>query len=82
MTPNQLMTMGALGFAAFAVVYLTRGAGAPAVAVSPQPGQRQRDAGMADWNALLAGQAGTFNIPPGLSYSGLDTFLADYRSQP
>lgn len=54
MTQNQLMTWGAIGFAAFAVAYIARKP--QAGAISNQPGQQQRDAALADWNAQQAGQ--------------------------
>lgn len=48
-TTNQLMTGGAIAFAAFAVWHVTRKA--PAGALANQPGQQQRDAGLAEFNA-------------------------------
>lgn len=51
---NQLMTIGAVGFAAFAVWTITRKA--PAGAIANQPGQQQRDAGLAIWNTQQAAQ--------------------------
>lgn len=47
-TTNQLMTAGAIAFAAFAVWHVTRKA--PAGALANQPGQQQRDAGLAEFN--------------------------------
>lgn len=44
---NQLMTIGAIGFAVFAVWQVTRKAPG---AIANQPGQQQRDAGLATWN--------------------------------
>lgn len=54
MTTNQLMTWGAIGFAAFALAYITRRP--QSGAIGNQPGQQQRDAALADWNAMQAGQ--------------------------
>lgn len=49
---NQLMTIGAIGFAAFAVWHVTRKPGA----IANQPGQQQRDAGLATWAEQQAAQ--------------------------
>ena len=51
MTQNQLMTAGVIGFAAFALIYITRKPNKGPVA--SQPGQQQRDRGLADWFASL-----------------------------
>jgi hypothetical protein len=53
LTTNQLMTAGALAFAAFAVWQFTR---KPGQAIANQPGQQQRDAGLMAWNTLYAQQ--------------------------
>lgn len=55
MTLNQGMTVGAIGFALFALIYITRSR--PSGQVAKQPGQAQRDAGLFDWNNLLNSQA-------------------------
>ncbi len=55
MTSNQLFTWGAVAFAAFALVQFTRAQAAGQV-VANQPGQQQRDAGLAAWNGLLQEQ--------------------------
>lgn len=49
MNMNKVTTAAALAFAGFAVWYITRGAGAPIAAISPQPAQQRRDAGLAAW---------------------------------
>jgi hypothetical protein len=54
MTTNQLMTAGAIGFAAFAVWWISR---TPGQQVAAQPAQQQRDAGLAAWVATLDSQA-------------------------
>jgi len=46
MTSNQLMTVGAIGFAGFALWYIARKPGGQA---SSQPGQAARDAGLIGW---------------------------------
>jgi hypothetical protein len=46
MKTNQLMTAGAVAFAAFALWVVSRQTGSPVVAISPQPAQQQRDAGL------------------------------------
>jgi hypothetical protein len=52
MTTNQLMTWGAIGFAAFALYYITR----KPKPNTTQPGQQQRDAALAEWNAGVTDQ--------------------------
>lgn len=54
MTLNQGMTYGAIGFAIFALVFITRSR--PSGQVARQPGQAQRDAGLFQWNNLMATQ--------------------------
>lgn len=54
MTTNQAMTAGAVAFAAFALWYITR---KPGQALSVQPGQAQRDAGLAAFVNQLREQA-------------------------
>ncbi|WP_431257215.1 hypothetical protein ACQ86G_21520 [Roseateles chitinivorans] len=46
MNTNQLMTIGAVGFAGFALYYITR---TPGKTLASQPGQQQRDAGLQQW---------------------------------
>lgn len=46
MTGNQLMTVAAVGFAGFALYYITR---TPGKTLAAQPGQQQRDAGLQQW---------------------------------
>lgn len=58
MTTNQLMTYGAVGFAAFAIYYITR---TPGKTLASQPGQQQRDATLTRFHDLLTGQAALFN---------------------
>jgi hypothetical protein len=54
MTLNKAMTIGALGFAGFAVWHITR---KPAGDVVTQSAQRARDAGLVGWfNTLTAQQ--------------------------
>jgi hypothetical protein len=53
MTLNQLMTVGAIGFAGFALWHVTRKPAGDAVV---QPAQRSRDAGLANWFDTLASQ--------------------------
>jgi hypothetical protein len=55
MTLNQAMTVGAIGFAVFAVYFVTRKNVNDSAAT--QPGQVQRDAGLSLWNDQLNGQA-------------------------
>lgn len=57
MTTNQLMTAGAIGFAVFAVWWITRQQGGGAI--SNQPGQQARDAGLQAWNDQVSGQWNT-----------------------
>ncbi|HWI12107.1 MAG TPA: hypothetical protein VNU48_12315 [Burkholderiaceae bacterium] len=54
MNSNNLMTVGAVGFAGFALWWITR---KPGGAVTTQPAQQQRDIGLNSWNDLLTGQA-------------------------
>jgi hypothetical protein len=54
MTLNQAMTVGAIGFAGFAVWFITRKNVNGSAAV--QPGQLQRDAGLALWNTQINDQ--------------------------
>lgn len=49
MTLNQAMTVGAIGFAGFALWYITRGN--VNASAAGQPGQVQRDMGLALWNS-------------------------------
>lgn len=51
MTLNQAMSVGALGFAAFAVVVYMRTRKNVNDNAAGQPGQLQRDAGLAAWNS-------------------------------
>lgn len=54
MTQNQLLTGGAVAFAAFALWYITRRpSDAP---VSASPGQQQRDMGLIGWFRNLSQQ--------------------------
>lgn len=53
MTANKLMTYGAIAFAAFALYQFNR---RPGQAIANQPGQQQRDAGLAAWNDLQVSQ--------------------------
>lgn len=46
MTSNQLMTIGAVGFAGFALFYITR---TPGKTLANQPAQQQRDSGLQQW---------------------------------
>lgn len=50
MTQNQLMTAGAIGFAAFALLYVFK---SPAKVVAATPAQQQRDAGLSQWIDIL-----------------------------
>ena len=54
MTLNQAMTIGAIGFAGFALYFITRKNVNASAAV--QPGQVQRDSGLQLWNDQLNGQ--------------------------
>lgn len=54
LSTNQMLTLGAVAFAGFAVVQYRRAQSGTALA--NQPGQQQRDAGIAAWNSLQAGQ--------------------------
>jgi hypothetical protein len=53
MNTNQLMTAGAIAFAAFALWQFTR---KPGQAVANQPGQQARDVGLATWQEQYATQ--------------------------
>lgn len=53
-TLDMVLTGAALGFAGFAVWWISR---RPGGAVSPQPGQQQRDAGLQIFHGLLDQQA-------------------------
>lgn len=65
MTQDQILTAGAVGFALFAVLYVKKQAGAPVAAISNQPAQRQRDAGLASWLGTWDGQANMQYTGPG-----------------
>lgn len=67
MTTNKALTYGAVAFAAFAVWWITR---TPGKAVAMQPGQQQRDMGLANWVGLLDAQ----------SHEIYDRAYADYNS--
>jgi hypothetical protein len=54
MTTNKLMTAGAIGFAVFAVWFISR---TPGQAIAAQPGQQQRDIGLAAWVDTVNSQA-------------------------
>lgn len=54
MTTNQLMTAGAIGFAVFALYFVTKQQGGGAI--STQPGQQARDAGLQAWTDQQAAQ--------------------------
>jgi hypothetical protein len=54
MTQNQLLTGGAIGFAAFALWYILRQPGGGAIA--SQPGQQQRDLALIGWFQNLSEQ--------------------------
>lgn len=56
MTSNQLMTAGAIAFAAFAVWQISKKP--PGQAIANQPGQQQRDAGLATWGTQQSTQWG------------------------
>lgn len=58
MNTNQLMTIGAIGFAGYALWFITR---KPGGAVTRQPAQRQRDAGLTAWNDQLQAQENELN---------------------
>ena len=53
---SSVLTGVALALCAGAFILAARRAGAPVVAVSPQPAQRQRDAGLASWLDLQTQQ--------------------------
>ncbi len=55
MNVNTAMTVGAIGFAGFALWHITR---KPGGAVSAQPAPRQRDTGLTAWYDLQQTQAG------------------------
>lgn len=74
MTQNDLMTAGAVGFALFAVLYLKKQAGAPVAAVSAQPAQRQRDAGL----TLFLGNLQSQERLGTLTSSGLMSYGPDF----
>lgn len=67
MTQDQILIAGAVGFALFAVLYLKKQGGAPVAAISPQPAQRQRDAGLSTWLGGLNDQAGWTYTGPGFA---------------
>jgi hypothetical protein len=54
LTPQHLLTVGAVIFAGFALYEFTK---KPGGAVSSQPGQAQRDAGLSQWHDLTLQQA-------------------------
>lgn len=54
MNSNQLMTAGAIGFAGFALWYITR---KPGGAVTTQPAQQAQGAALVQWNDLLSTQS-------------------------
>lgn len=54
MTLNQGMTVGAIGFALFALVFIARTK--PSGQAAVQPGQAQRDAGLWAWSSLTSSQ--------------------------
>jgi hypothetical protein len=75
MNSNQLMTVGAVGFAGFALWWITRTKGA---VVAAQPAQAVRDFGLQSWVALQDAQQ--------LEMSQADVFnkthIADFFSFP
>ncbi|HWH83459.1 MAG TPA: hypothetical protein VNU71_14605 [Burkholderiaceae bacterium] len=54
MNTNSLMTVGAIGFAGFALWYITR---KPGGAVTMQPAQRAKDSALTLWNDLQVKQS-------------------------
>lgn len=73
MNTNQLMTVGAIGFAGFALWYITR---KPGGALPLQPAQQQRDAALVDWFDVLHEQEISITNPAfGLSQEHLAGFL-------
>ena len=54
MTSNHLMTAGAIGFAGFALWYITR---KPGGQLAAQPGQAARDLGLQSWMEQIDRQA-------------------------
>lgn len=58
MTQNQIMTIGAIGFAAFALLYVFK---TPGKTVAATPAQQQRDAGLGQWIDVLNNQQVTLD---------------------
>lgn len=62
MTSNQIMTIGAVGFAAFALLYVFK---TPGKTVAATTGQQQRDGGLGSWIDILNNQS--FSLDGGKS---------------
>lgn len=75
MTSNQLMTAAALGFAGFAVYYITRTPAKGAGTVTLD-GQRQRDQGLVSWFDTLNAQNAQFDNS---QWYGLASFTSALR---
>ena len=73
MNTNELTTAAAIGFAGFAVWYITR---KPGNQLATQPGQAARDTGLQAWNDLITGQYATFGAAPRFNGKTLDDILA------
>lgn len=72
MNMNQAMTVGAIGFAGFALWKITR---KPGGAVTAQPAQQARDTGLTAWNDLLNAQSMETNLSPYYSAAQLDAMF-------
>lgn len=66
MTQNEALTYGAVAFAAFTLFYVFRKT--PSKAVAAQPGQQQRDAGLADWLAIQDTARNAFTMEQGVNH--------------
>ena len=75
MTQNQVMTAAALGFAGFALFYITRTPAKGAGTVTNE-GQRARDQGLVQWFDTISQGERQFSLGP---VYGLDYFSSQFR---
>lgn len=66
MNSNQLMTAGAIGFAAYALYQFVWQSSHKVTTIANQPGQQQRDAGLLVWNQQQLGQWAHMDAQTGL----------------
>lgn len=79
MNANSAMTVGAIGFAGFALWYITR---KPGGAVTAQPAQQARDSALTQWMDLQVAQSDeilSLNFLPSPVSSGPGFGAANYN---